>query len=88
MPGRLSGMKPRRTSEIDDLVVSALIGTEMPYPSSHTDSAIGTCRTPAALSVSQKWPSLVAASPMVPNATSLPLTEKPFCTAFSCGLFR
>src|SRR5438445_1884735 len=88
MPGRLSGMKPRRTSEIDDLVVSALIGTEMPYPSSQTDSAIGTWRTPAALTVSQKCASLVAASPMVPKATSLPLTEKPSCAVRSCGLFR
>ncbi len=79
MPGRSSGMKPRSTSEIELLVVSALIGTEIPYPSSHTDSAMGTWRTPAAFTVSQKWPSLVAASPMVPKATSLPLTENPSC---------
>src|SRR5260221_281079 len=60
MPGRSSGMKPRSTSEMDDFVVSSEIGTEMPYPSSHTDSAIGTCSTPAALMDSQKYPSLVA----------------------------
>jgi hypothetical protein len=88
IPGRSSGMNPRRTSEIDALVVSAVIGTEMPYPSSHTESAIGTCRTPAALTASQKRPSLVEASPMVPKATSLPLTEKPSCTGASCGFSR
>ena len=33
---------------------------------------MGTCSTPAALMVSQKRPSLVLASPMVPKATSLP----------------
>ena len=81
-------MKPRSTSEIEDLVVSALIGTEIPYPSSHTESAIGTCSTPAAFTASQNCPSLVDASPMVPNATSLPRFEKPSCTSSSCGLSR
>src|SRR4029077_11553815 len=82
------GVNPRSTSEIEAFVVSAVIGTEIPYPSSQTDSATGTCSTPMALTASQKGPSLVAASPIVPNATSLPLTEKPSCTDFSCGLSR
>ena len=88
IPGLSSGVKPRSTSEIDAFVVSAVIGTEIPYPSSHTDIARGTCSTPQALIDSQKSPSLVAASPMVPKATSLPLTEKPSWTPFSCGLRR
>ena len=88
MPGRSSGLKPRSTSEIDAFVVSVVIGTEIPYPSSHTDIAIGIWSTPAALIASQNRPSLVAASPMVPNATSLPLTENPSCASFSCGLSR
>src|SRR5260370_15528359 len=87
-PGRSSGVQPRSASEIELLVVSALMGAEIPYPSSQTESAIGTCRTPAALTVSQQWPSLVAASPMVPNATSWPLTEKPSCAVRSSGLLR
>ena len=36
---------------------------------------IGTCNTPAAFMVSKKTPSLVLALPMVPQATSLPLSE-------------
>src|SRR5690242_382397 len=88
IPGRSSGMKPRSASEIDALVVAMEIGTEIPYPSSHTDRARGTCRTPAALTDSQNKPSLVDASPIVPNATSLPLFEKPSCADFSCGLSR
>src|SRR5512141_357276 len=48
--------------------------------------AIGTCRTPAALSVSKKCPSEVLASPMVPKATSSPLWENPE-QDFSPGLF-
>ena len=88
MPGRSSGMKPRRASEIDDLVVAIDIGTEIPYPSSHTERASGTCSTPAALTDSQNSPSLVDASPIVPNATSLPPIEKPSCADFSCGLSR
>ena len=73
---------------MEALVVSRVIGTEIPYPSSHTDIANGTCSTPAALIASQNRPSLVAASPMVPNATSSPLTEKPSCVLFSCGFRR
>src|SRR6266853_1961858 len=72
MPARSSGVKPRRTSEIDDLVVAMEIGTKIPYPSSHTDNASGTCSTPAALTDSQNSPSLVDASPILPR-----LIEKP-----------
>ena len=81
-------MKPRSTSEIDALVVSWVIGTEIPYPSSHTDMARGTWSTPAALIDSQNSPSLVAASPIVPKATSLPLTENPSWTPLSCEFMR
>src|ERR1700730_15486245 len=88
MPGRSSGRKPRNTSEIEALVVAAVIGTEMPYPSSQTDIANGTCSTPTALIVSQNSPSLVAASPIVPKATSFPLTENPSCRDLSWGLSR
>ena len=37
---------------------------------------IGTCKTPAALTVSKNIPSLVLAFPIVPQATSFPLLEK------------
>jgi hypothetical protein len=76
-------MKPRSTSEMEALVVSAVIGTEIPYPSSQTDIASGTWSTPTAFIASQNRPSLVAASPMVPKATSFPLTEKPSWAALS-----
>ena len=54
------------------LVVWWSLLTLMPQPSSHTLMARGTCSTPAAFMASQKGPSLVLASPMVPKATSLP----------------
>src|SRR6185295_461793 len=61
---------------MDPLAVWYCLGTEMPYPSSHTKNAIGTCCTAAALTVSQKCPSLVDASPIVQKQTSLPLSER------------
>src|SRR5437868_10309787 len=48
----------------------------MPYPSSHTNMANGTCNTPAAFIVSQNTPSLVDASPIVVKQTSFPLLDK------------
>src|SRR5258706_15808645 len=58
---------------MEPLAVWYFLGTEIPYPSSHTKKANGTCITAAALMVSQKCPSLVEASPMVQKQTSLPL---------------
>ena len=43
-----------------------------------TDMAIGICSTPAAFIASKNTPSEVDALPIVPKATSFPLTEKFF----------
>ncbi len=75
MPGFFSN--PANTSVIDPLVVCNSVGTEMPYPSSYTITANGTCNTPAALMVSQKCPSDVLASPMVQKQTSFPSLVNP-----------
>ena len=75
MPGRSSGMKPRSTSEIELLVVSALIGTEMPYPSSHTDSAIGTFASKdAGNSVPLTVPGLTLSGAQAGNYVLSPIT--------------
>ena len=59
------------------LAVWNFLGTEMPYPSSHTLMHRGTPKTAAAFMVSQNMPSEVEASPMVPKATSSPSRENP-----------
>src|SRR6476660_8566031 len=61
---------------MEDLAVWYFFGTEIPYPSSQTKMAIGTCNTAAAFIVSQKCPSEVEASPTVTKQTSLPLSER------------
>src|SRR3954466_10073804 len=68
---------PLSASDIEPFIVWYFLGTEMPYPSSHTNTASGTCSTPAALMVSQNCPSEVDASPMVQKQTSFPLSESP-----------
>src|SRR6185295_19034239 len=80
-------LNPLNNSEIDSLVVWYFLGTEIPYPSSHTNMTRGTCNTPAALIVSQKIPSLVDASPIVVKQTSLPLLDK-FGYCFSSSTWR
>ena len=70
VPGFFSN--PANASDIEPLVVCNSVGTEIPYPSSYTITANGTCNTPAALMVSQKCPSDVLASPMVQKQTSFP----------------
>ena len=50
----------------------------MPYPSSQTEITAGACMTPRVFIVSQKTPSDVLASPIVPKTTSLPLSENFF----------
>ena len=75
VPGFFSN--PANTSEIEPLVVCNSVGTEIPYPSSYTITASGTCNTPAALMVSQKCPSDVLASPIVQKQTSFPSLVKP-----------
>src|SRR5690554_3017590 len=51
------------------------LDTEIPYSSSQMEITMGTCSTPAAFNVSQKMPSDVLASPMVPHAISFPPLE-------------
>ena len=72
---------PASASEIEFFVVCKFLGTEMPYPSSHTKTANGTCKTDAALIVSQKCPSEVLASPMVQKQISFPLLLKGVCAS-------
>ena len=57
------------------MVVWNFAGTEIPKASSQTLIIIGTCNTPAALTVSKKTPSDVLALPMVLQETSFPLFE-------------
>ncbi len=70
---------------MDAFVVWYFLGTEIPYPSSHTKTAKGICSTPAAFMVSQKCPSLVDASPIVQKQTSFPLLLRFFkcCVCFT-----
>lgn len=58
------------------LTVWNFLGTEIPYPSSQTETAMGIWVTAAAFIASQKMPSLVLASPMVTKHTSFPFLEK------------
>jgi hypothetical protein len=77
-----------RSFEIEPFVVWISFGTEIPKPSSQIEIASGTCRTPAAFSVSQNIPSLVPALPPVANVTSSPFLERPSATARSPGSSR
>src|SRR5689334_613368 len=54
------------------LVVCKAVGTEMPYPSSQMETAMGALITAAAFNASQNTPSEVLASPMVTKQTSFP----------------
>src|SRR4051812_12967011 len=78
---------PERAAEMEALVVWYFLGTEIPYPSSQTKTASGTCNTPAAFIVSQKCPSLVEASPMVQKQISFPLSDK-CVSSCNCGTLR
>ena len=68
--------KPDKAVEILSLVVWYFFSTDIPYPSSQTDITSGISKTQAAFMDSQKTPSEVLASPIVPKATSFPLFEK------------
>ena len=73
MPSPFSSIwNPSNSREILCLVVCNAVGTEIPYPSSHTETAMGALITAAALMASQNTPSDVLASPMVTKQTSFP----------------
>ena len=83
-----SRWNPDKAVEMLSFTVWYFLGTEMPYPSSHTLMSIGTSSTHAAFMDSQNNPSDVLASPMVPTAISLPPSVKVVMLAASSGRAR
>ena len=78
--------KPDKAAEMLSFTVWYFLGTEMPYPSSHTLMSMGTSSTHAAFMDSQNNPSDVLASPIVPTAISLPPLVKVDMLSASSGI--